>query len=67
MVIIKINKALEVILSLPKTIMFNFRVLPFNQAIRLPIYVYNGMVIDEIHKNVIQINGQIKRFMIRLG
>lgn len=64
---IKFRRFLTIILSLPKTIIFNFRVLPFKQAIKLPIYIYNNMVIDEVHKGVIQINGNIKTFMVKLG
>lgn len=58
---------MTIILSLPKTIIFNFRVLSFNQAIKLPIYIYNNMVIDEVHKGIIQINDNIKTFMVKLG
>lgn len=52
---------------MPKTVIFNFRVLPFNQAIKLPIYISNNIKIGEISKNIIQINSEISKFMIRLG
>lgn len=54
------------LLSLPKTILFNFRYLPFRQAIKLPIWLYKV--------NLVRLKGKvnidspyIKPGMIKLG
>lgn len=34
-----LKKFFRLVISIPKTIYFNFRVLPFNQAIKLPVFI----------------------------
>lgn len=50
----------------PKTVYFNFRYLPFSQAIKLPFYVSFRTRLLKTHGNVI-ISGPIKPGMIRIG
>lgn len=62
--IIKIAKYLS---DLPQTIYFNFRILPFHQAIQLPIYVSKYCRIKGAKKNSIRIQGEIRRGMVQFG
>lgn len=61
------NKLIRTILSLPKTVFFNFRVLPLKQAIKLPFYVDYRVALLKLHKNTIKINSNLERFSIRIG
>lgn len=49
-----------------KTIYLNFKMLPFDQAIRLPIYVYGRMVFRKLDGNIV-IKNEIKAGMIKIG
>ncbi len=53
--------------SLPKTIYFNFRCLPLKQALRLPIFIKYDVKLGELHPNMIKINAPVSRFMIKYG
>ena len=55
------------ILDIPKIIYINFKILPLKTAIRFPIYISYKVKIGKVYKNVININGAIKPFMIRFG
>lgn len=57
------------LLSVPKTIYFNVRSLPFKQAVTLPIFVSYKVKILAIKQGIIQIpeNVSLSRFMIRIG
>lgn len=61
----KIWKSREILRSILPTIYFNFHYLPLFQAIRLPILLYKPRF--RRCKGSIQINGEIKFGMIRLG
>ena len=64
----KIMMILRVLLSIPKTIYFNFVVFDFKTAILLPIYVDNSISIKGIYKNAITIDCSYKKtFMIKFG
>ena len=52
--------------SLLKTLYINFRSLPFKQAIKLPIYIYGNVKLDSLYGDI-EILGEIKRGMIRIG
>lgn len=61
-----INSIFHILLSFPKTVYFNFRHLPFRQAIKLPIWIR--------HHSYVNVDGKIKLSvsheslaMIRLG
>lgn len=49
-----------------KTIYINFKMLPFKQAIRLPIFIYTPIEFRSL-KGEIKINGHISPNMIRIG
>lgn len=53
--------------SLFKTLYLNFKVLPFHQAIRLPIAVSRKVKIADCKRNAIQINARINMFMVSFG
>jgi acetyltransferase-like isoleucine patch superfamily enzyme len=57
----------RLILSLPKTIYFNFYVFPFNVALKLPILVEYKTKFCEVHRNTVLLNGNIKFAMIKIG
>lgn len=52
------------ILSLPATIYFNFKHLPFKQAVKLPIFLWYPRIIGN---GKYKIEGKVKTGMIRLG
>lgn len=67
----KILNSLEARLCQPRvsvwrTIYFNFRTLPFRQAVKLPIFIYSGHKLFILSGKVI-IEGQIKKGMIQIG
>lgn len=53
-------------INLIKTILFNFKALPFRQAIKLPIYIYKNTIIVSIGKIYID-SDRIHKGMIRIG
>ena len=53
--------------SLLKTVYFNFRLLPFKSAIRMPFAVSARVKIRGCKKGSITINGPLRPFMISLG
>lgn len=56
------------LLDLPKTIWFNLRVLPLQQAIKFPILIGRRVKVGQIHKGSIEIKlNSIKPFMIKIG
>ncbi len=52
-------------LSILKTILINFKSLPFKQAIKFPIYVYRDSILKSI--GLIKIEAPISRGMIKIG
>lgn len=60
------NKSLKILLSIPKTIWFNIRYLPFSQAIKLPIWISYDSYIN-IKGKVILESIKLKTAMIRIG
>lgn len=63
----KIRFVLFLLLSLPKTVYFNFKTLPFSQAIRIPILIGYNIKIVASKKNVIKFSNTIRPFMVRIG
>lgn len=62
-----IKKKIQLIFSIPKTLYFNFKVLPLKDAIKCPFIVYNNVKIGRIYKNTFYINSRIHHNMIRFG
>lgn len=60
------NRVIEIMLGLPKSIVFNFSQLDFNAAVRLPILVSYRTKFKSL-KGKIHIEGQCKTGMIRIG
>lgn len=50
-----------------KTIWLNFTVLPFKQAIKLPLLVGRHVEFKGLHKGCIKLNGPVHRFAVWLG
>lgn len=62
------KRKIKLLLSLPKTLYFNFRAFKFRTAIHLPIIIAYNVKLGEIHKNVIQLkNWENKHYRIRFG
>lgn len=53
------------LLSIPKTLWFNFKVFPFKTALKLPVLISYDTRIKNITKNSIVIKGDITPFMIK--
>lgn len=61
------GKNLDIFLSVPKTIWFNLRYLPFMQAKRLPIWIYYGTKVRISKGGKIILPQQLSLAMIRIG
>ena len=55
------------LVSLPKTIYFCFRVFPFGVARKLPVQVAWNVKLKKLRKNAMRIEGDIKRFQVKIG
>lgn len=62
-----VGKLLGIIISFPKTIYFNFRALPLDQAIKLPIFLWYNVSILSVKKGVIHFPNGVRPFMIGIG
>lgn len=60
-------KYLKYLLSLPKTILFNFKVFPFEVAMKLPVLIKYDVKTPKLRKNSIEINSSLSRFMIKIN
>lgn len=60
-----LNKYIEIILSMPKTLFFNFRHLPFKVAYKLPIWIFYNTKVN-VKGNII-ITPMASIAMIRIG
>ena len=58
---------IDKILSLPKSIFFNFKVFPFKIAVKLPILISYKVNVKGIKKGTIKINSPVKSKMIQIG
>ncbi len=61
-----ISHALRVLLSIPKTIYFNFRVLPFAKAVKLPFFIAHDIKLGTL-KGDISLESAPRTFMVRIG
>lgn len=56
------------LLLIPKNLYFNFRLLPFEQAIQLPLFINYGVKIKGLYKGVIELRSEhISKYMISFG
>lgn len=60
------NRNLKIIFSIPRTIWFNLRYLPFSQAIRLPIWIANNVRIKRLHRHSLKLTNP-SLGLIRIG
>lgn len=58
---------LRILFSLPKTIYFNFKVLKFKEAVRLPFFVDKDIEFGTLYRGVIKVLFDARRFDIRFG
>lgn len=62
------RRFLSIILSIPRTVYFNIRYLPFKKAIHLPIWIANNVRVRNLHYGSLIINtSNISLGMIRVG
>lgn len=67
-VLVKIEKWFSMPkLNIVKTIYFNFRTMPLNVAIKLPVFIYGKVQLGNLSGNVVFQNCEVKRGMIKLG
>ncbi len=62
-----IDHLVEGILSIPKTLYFNFSVLPLRQAIKLPVLVSYRVKLRGVNSKTVKINGKLSFASIRIG
>lgn len=62
-----LKKFIKLCMDLPKSIYFNFKVLPIYYAFKLPIRVNHSVKLGKLSKNCIEIKTPLKIFMIRIG
>ncbi len=60
-------KALAFILSLPKTLYVNFRMLPLHQAVKLPVFVRYNTKLISLRGKMFFTSPHLKLFMLRIG
>lgn len=59
-------RLIKILLSLPRTILFNLRYLPTREAIKLPVWIACNVRINRMHRGAIK--GNLKRIgQIRIG
>lgn len=60
------RRAIKILLSIPKTIYFNFRYLPIRQALKLPIWLAHNVRVKSMYKG--GIDGDLNKMgMIHIG
>lgn len=63
----KIGLVVQSILSIPKTLYFNFRCFPLSTALQLPVLVSYRTKLVELHKGTITFGRNPYRFMVKFG
>lgn len=61
------GRKLKILLSLPRTIIFNLRYVPLTQAIKLPIWLAPNVRVRRLTKCGIKLKGHIRPFYVRIG
>lgn len=62
----RLNKIYTYVLSIPKTLYFNFMYFDFKDAIKLPVFVSKNVILKQVKGNII-IKDSISTGMIRIG
>lgn len=55
------------IVSIPKTLYFNFKVLPFSIALKMPFFVAWNVKLANLKKNIVEFECEIKPFTVAIG
>ena len=63
----KFNIWFEYICGLPKTVYFNFKCLPFLQAIKLPIFISHRVILASLKGKFVFDCGNVKTGMVKIG
>jgi acetyltransferase-like isoleucine patch superfamily enzyme len=61
------RKVLKIFRSLPKTLYFNFKYLPFSDAVKLPFFISSKVYCKKMQGKVILTSTKICRGMVRIG
>jgi UDP-3-O-[3-hydroxymyristoyl] glucosamine N-acyltransferase len=62
------SRLLKILFSIPKTIWFNFRYLPFHQAMRLPVWIASNTRIKQLHRGgIILCDEQVRLGLVHIG
>lgn len=62
------SRILKILCSLPGTVWFNFRYLPFSQALKLPIWIAGNTRIKNMYRGGIKFeNNQVRLGQVRIG
>jgi hypothetical protein len=61
------NQLISYLVSIPKSVYFNFRVLPFSQAIKFPFFVKWNVRFQRLEKGRIRITSPLRPFLIAIG
>ena len=62
----KIKTCMDIIMSIPKTLIFNFHMLPLKQALHLPIFVHYNTKLINIRRGVLELR-KVQTGIIRFG
>ena len=65
--LVKIRMIISAILSIPKTIWFNFRYLPIKTAIKFPVLLAYNVRVLEMHRGIISFEKKPQRFGVKIG
>lgn len=61
-----VNKLFRVFLGLPKTLIINFKYLPFKKALKIPIFVSNKVILKKLGGEI-HIDSEVKTGMVQIG
>lgn len=62
----RLHKAYLLIRAIPKTVLFNFRYLPFKQAIKFPVVVSHRVALQRMGGNI-RFDAPVRTNMVRIG
>lgn len=61
------NKAIRILLSIPKTVVLNFRLFPLRQAVKLPLFISYDTDVSVKGRVELPVDVPVKTAMIRFG
>ncbi len=63
----KLISMLKILISIPKTVYFNFRALPFKEALRMPVIVCYNVKLLKVRRHVIRFSSKVRTGMVHIG